>query len=189
VSSQQDYVAHLREQIAFLRSSAVAFDGGVEAEAKRMAVQLRVLLHDARRGRSVSLLTRLGVRDTLPWLDTAIVPDPSWQYDFALGLARLRSGKTGPQMSFHYAAPLGDLGPDRQHPPAAFVDWWHEAVLEDRAGHRFSRGNFVRMVADQDGGAHVDAELDAAYAALTRGHSMQISRARTASSRSTSRPA
>lgn len=38
----------------------------------------------------------------------------------------------------------------------------------------FSREDFVRYVADQDGGAHVDAELGESYEALTRRNSMQI---------------
>lgn len=160
----------------FLRTSAAGFDGGVEAEAKRLAVQIRVLVHDAsgnRKGRSVSLLTQIGVRDRLPWLDTAIVPDPTW-VDFGLGLCRLAGEGKGPDLRFFYAPPLGDLGPDRLHPPASFVDWWTQPVLADRMGHTFSRANFIDRVANQDGGAHVDAKLDESYEALTRGNSMRI---------------
>jgi hypothetical protein len=160
----------------FLRTSAAGFDGGVEAEAKRLAVQIRVLVHDAsgnRKGRSVSLLTQIGVRDRLPWLDTAIVPDPTW-VDFGLGLCRLAGEGKGSDLRFFYAPPLGDLGPDRLHAPASFVDWWTQPILADRMGHTFSRANFIDRVANQDGGAHVDARLDESYEALTRGNSMRI---------------
>lgn len=149
----------------------------MEAEAKRLAVQVRVLLYDApggRKNRSVSLLTQLGIRDHIPWLDTAIAPDPSWTHDFSCGLCRLHGEGKGPDMKMSYAAPLDDVGPDRQHPPAAFIDWWTEPVLADRLGHEFSREDFVRYLADQDGGAHVDAELEESYKALTRLNSMQI---------------
>jgi hypothetical protein len=173
----QDLSQHLAEQISFLRASAAAFDDGVEAEAKRLAVQIRVLVYDAqgsRRNRSVSLLTQLGVRDHLPWIDTAIAPDPSWEHDFSCGLCRLEGVGKGPSMVMRYAAPLDDLGPDRRHPPAAFVDWWTEPVLADREGHSFSRGDFIDRVANQDGGAHIDSSLERSYEALTRGNSMRI---------------
>lgn len=173
----QDFSQHLEEQISFLRASAAAFDAGIEAEAKRLALQIRILVYDApgkRKTRSISLLTQLGAKETLPWLDTAIAPDPTLEFDFSCGLCRLQGEGKGPSMKMSYAAPLDDLGPDRQHPPAAFVDWWTEPVLADRLGHVFSRQDFVRFVADQDGGAHVDAELGESYEALTRHNSMQI---------------
>jgi hypothetical protein len=172
----QDYRAHLDEQLAFLRASAASFDDGFEAEAKRLATQIRILVHDApggRRNRSVSLLSHLGMRDRLPWLDTAILPDPSW-VDFSCGLCRLSGDGEGPSLVMRYAAPLADLGPDRRHPPAAFLDWWNEPVLADRLGHDFSRADFISRVANQDGGTHVDAELEESYRALTRENSMQI---------------
>lgn len=174
--TDQDYRAHLDEQLAFLRASAAAFDDGFEAEAKRLATQIRILVYDAaggRRNRSVSLLSHLGVRDRLPWLDTAILPDPSW-VDFSCGLCRLSGEGEGPTLVMRYAAPLANLGPDRRHPPAAFVDWWNEPVLSDRLGHSFSRADFISRVANQDGGTHVDAELEESYRALTRENSMQI---------------
>jgi hypothetical protein len=63
---------------------------------------------------------------------------------------------------------LDQLSPDRQHPPAAFIDWWEAPLVTDDQGNRFSRRNFVLLMADQDGGGHVDAELDAGYAELAR---------------------
>lgn len=111
----QDLSRHLKEQLEFLRASSAAFDSGMEAEAKRLAVQIRLLAYDARGGRknrSVSLLTQLGVRENLPWLDTAIAPDPDLEFDFSCGLCRLRGEGKGPSMRMSYAAPLDDLGPD-----------------------------------------------------------------------------
>jgi hypothetical protein len=41
-----DVQVHLNEQLGFLERSVAAFDQGYEDEAKRLAVTLRVLLHD-----------------------------------------------------------------------------------------------------------------------------------------------
>jgi hypothetical protein len=65
----QDFREHLIEQLGFLASSAAEYDAGTESEAKRLATTIRVLVHDTSRSRSV--LTHLGVRDRLPWTDTA----------------------------------------------------------------------------------------------------------------------
>ena len=43
----------LHEQLAFLESSAAAFDAGMDGEAKRLAVALRVLLHDTKNSHSL----------------------------------------------------------------------------------------------------------------------------------------
>src|SRR5712692_2760968 len=41
ISSEDELEQHLRDQIAFIRASAKAFDSGHEAEAKRLAVAIR----------------------------------------------------------------------------------------------------------------------------------------------------
>lgn len=54
---------HFAEQIYFLKASADAFDKGFEGESKRLAVALRVLLHDT--PKSKSLLGQLELKDHL----------------------------------------------------------------------------------------------------------------------------
>jgi hypothetical protein len=62
--------------------------------------------------------------------------------------------------------------PERVGPPVAFDAWWLPKVPQDAEGNPFSRKNFVRALANPDGGAHVDPELNAAYAALTKNNSL-----------------
>lgn len=51
------------EQIQFLEASAMAFDQGFEGEAKRLAVTVRVLLHDT--DRSHALLGQINKKPAL----------------------------------------------------------------------------------------------------------------------------
>ncbi len=60
----------LQEHLAFLQASAAAFDTGFEAEAKRMAVTLRVLLHDT--AQSHSLMGQMKRKERSQWVDTAV---------------------------------------------------------------------------------------------------------------------
>jgi hypothetical protein len=58
--TREDLVAHLREQYGFLAVSCELFDQGNEAEAKRIAVAIRTLVHDT--PASHSLLEQLGYK-------------------------------------------------------------------------------------------------------------------------------
>jgi len=58
-----------------MKASATAFDSGFEAEAKRLAVSLRVLLHDTNSSRA--LLDQLGVKNKLRFTETS---EPMDQY-------------------------------------------------------------------------------------------------------------
>jgi len=66
--SQSEFEAHFEDQLAFLEASSASFDNGFEAEAKRLAVALRVLFHETRN--SKSLLKMLGKLDG-QFFDTA----------------------------------------------------------------------------------------------------------------------
>ena len=55
--SQEALQDHLTEQIGFLLRSAESYDNGFTDEAKRLAVTIRVLVHDT--GKSTSLLKQL----------------------------------------------------------------------------------------------------------------------------------
>lgn len=155
-------VAEFREQlvveIRHLRRSATYFDGGDESEAQRLAVTIRKLVHD-HGGNSVSLLTHLGMKSNLRFIDTAPRLDPSWPPGTIMlhaGLVTMRA-TFGSGEGTRFVAPLDDLSPDRVHPPVEFDRWWTTTVVTDQQGNPFSRRAFVLGVANQDGGAHIDA--------------------------------
>ena len=66
---------HLREGVHFLRVSAAAFDQGFEAEAKRLATTIRVLVHDTKNQKS--LLHQLNLKHKLRMHNTARPFDPT----------------------------------------------------------------------------------------------------------------
>lgn len=156
----------LREQLAFLRDSAAAYDAGVEREGKRLAVGLRTLLHDT--DQQTSLLTQLGVLDLLKFADTAIAISPG-NLVTSLDFVMVEWGPEGTR----YRAPLSDLSPVRLNPPKPFTPWWTDMVtkLTDRSEH--SRKDWVLGIADREGGAHVDPRRDPLYEAVTRGDGMR----------------
>ncbi len=63
--TDQDLRNHLCEQLRFLRASAASFDEGVEGEAKRLAATIRLLVHDAKKSKSKSLLHQLNLKHAI----------------------------------------------------------------------------------------------------------------------------
>ncbi|MGV1047526.1 MAG: YecA family protein [Solirubrobacterales bacterium] len=169
----QDFKEQFGQQIGFIETSASACDGGNEPEAKRLAVNLRVLLHDTKN--STSLLEHMAVKDLLPFRNTAGDPPPPgalMMFDGGLCSIRASIGEGGGKSRF---APILDTDPERNSQPwQCFEDRWRAPILRDQEGNSFSRYDFVHAVANKDGGAHVDAKLGAAYEALTRGNSMRL---------------
>jgi hypothetical protein len=167
----REFHEQLAIQRRHLRRSAWDYDHGDESEALRLAVVVRVLVHDTRN--SVSLLTHLGVKDRLRFVDTSLKRPPNMPRRAIMlhaGLVTLRMGPRG----VRFVPPLSNLAPERQSPSVDFEPWWSTPVVRDQRGHAFARSDFILNVANKDGGAHIDAILGPAYAALTRSNSLGV---------------
>jgi hypothetical protein len=155
-----DLLAQLKTQIEFLTRSAQSFDAGEKNEAVRMAVGIRVIVHDTKE--SKSLLRQLGKKDIL-FYDTAH-PFDSKNLMPHLGLIQMRLG--GPGTGFR--AGLDDIPPERLGKKIQFNTWWDRIVLSDHLKNRFTRKDLVLTLANQEGGAHVDPHLEEKYVKLSR---------------------
>jgi hypothetical protein len=158
-------VAKLRTQMGFLERSAQAFDDGIEDEALRLAGSLRTLLHHT--PASTGLLAQLGEQQRLRFLDTA-APIISDNVLGTPGLVRF-TGEEGKGATFE--APLGALPPDRSNKLKPFAAWWNDPVAKNSTESRFARRDYVLKTARKEY-AHVDPELDADWARLTRGNAL-----------------
>ncbi len=148
----------LFRQIANMRRSMTAFDGGALEEAERLAASIYVIFHDG--GRQKSLLSQLGLKTGLKVLDSSIPEDPDPHvvnggppllglYISEDGLARYR------------ASGIHDWNRETWIP---FSKWWSGEVYSNAAGLTLSRMNLIFYLRSQDGGAHVDETLrDEAY--------------------------
>jgi hypothetical protein len=155
------------DQIQFMISSSKSFDKGFKGEGKRLAVCLRVLLHDTSKSRS--LLGLLKKKDML-FYDTAFEFNPSNVLS-TNGLTVMRIKKTAYGEDFDYIpVNLGEL--KKEYTKTNFADWWSKIVIADKHRVKFSRRNLVLNVSNQDGGAHIDPDLDKEYAELTRFNSL-----------------
>jgi len=156
---------HLREQISFMLRSANLYDEGYREEAKRLALHLRILLHDT--SKSHSLLGLLDIKNQTQFYDTSSDYDPENLLSHA-GLVSLKVSEKGAI----YAPRLGESPSGKIFRKVPFDYWWSEVVIVDKSRSSFSRSDIVLSVAHKDGGAHIDPKLEEFYADLTRKNSM-----------------
>lgn len=163
--SKAELLAHLRDSMGFLEASSASFDSGFVGEAKRLATTARVLVHDT--DKSKSLLSLLKFKTDMGYLNTshAFNPKNLISYHGLVGL-RMENG------SSKYWAPLGEGAPSRSGKYVLFPDWWNQEVIVDSRKAKFTRRHLVLALANKDGGAHVDPNLDENYAQLTRSNSV-----------------
>lgn len=154
----------LVEQLQLLRHSCQAFDNGLEAVGKHISLTLRVLLHDHRQSRA--LLDQLGFRSGR-YLTSAPPLNPRNRLT-ECNLIAMQVSSTGARYLPLIATGGGPMPLQR----IPFVNWWNDPVLKDNKGRTFCRRELVLHVADTDGGAHVDPELDEAYMAISRENSL-----------------
>lgn len=159
-----DLERELQEQVELLEHACKSFDSGMEAIGKHIALSLRVLLHH--RGQSQALLEQLGLRGD-HFYDSAGPLNPR-NLLAECNLVLMRLGPAGAEYLPRVAAGEPPFPPKL----VPFADWWNEPVLKDGKGRLLSRRDLVSNIADTDGGAHVDPELDEAYMELSRSNSL-----------------
>jgi len=158
--SDDELKVHLAEQIGFLNASAAAFDAGNTGEAKRMALTIRVLLHETKR--SKSLLRQLNHKPA--FVSTASPFDPRNLVSH-MGLLAIQLGDAGVRY-----IPRGEHTPHKRE--VSFDEWWNEIVFKTQGHDAVSRKDLILTAANQDGGGHVDPELDEVYARLVKENSL-----------------
>ncbi len=161
-----DLETHLIEQIRFLQKSIREYDAGDTTEFRRIASTLRVIFHNSRT--SHSLFSQLKLDNlTLPSYAEKI-DERNLLCSFPLAITCISGNST-------YHIPI--LDQIRSKPTQmALGDWKAELVYKDPGDPRLAtptkleltRWDFVLIVANQDGGSHVDPELDDRYARIVR---------------------
>jgi hypothetical protein len=129
-----------------------------------MATNIRILVYD-KGDSSRSLLKQLG-RKHINFYDTSRGIDhqnliPAIQHSLAVMRLEMSGSAT-------YRPYLDDLLPPGNGRFVRFEDWWNAPVMLDSERNVWTRKDIVLIVANKDGGAHVDSKLPEKYWKLTR---------------------
>jgi hypothetical protein len=143
-----DFSENLKTQLSFIARSCELYDQGYKEEALRIAVSLRVMFHDTTR--SISLLKHLQRKESIHLIST-FVSQKSMNDEYG-------------NVHWHTLIPVmltsqGVQAPINSWPTRSILvldDWWQEQIwLEGPIA--LSRKDIILSAANQDGGAHVDA--------------------------------
>lgn len=148
--TKEELCEHLNEQREWLAQSMQAYDSGTEHEAKRLASTIRTLVHDT--NNSHSLLGQLGVKEHLRYWSVLPNFGPAMP-SFAMGIRMEMANQDGRMVSRY--RPVLD-------PPAQrleFAKWWDAEPIIVKDGTIVTRRKAVLVLANKDGGSHIDPEL------------------------------
>jgi hypothetical protein len=149
------------EQLEFLKLSCTSFDNGFVGEIKRLAVSVRVLVHDTKN--STSLLTLTNKKGVV-FLDTAHPYNDANQLSHS-SLVEFHMRSSGVEVRAHLDSVL-------QTSLLPFEAWWNGVVLVDSSKNEFSRRDITLYLANKDGGAHVDHQIDEVFDNLRNKNSL-----------------
>lgn len=155
--SQKRFKQKLSEQLRSIETSCAAYDRGLEHEANRLAVSLRVLFHDTKS--SISLMTHLGAKGVT--LLSSGVGYNDWKdyVKIVLDLSSPTPIRCSPKLGNKFVQ-------------VSFHDWWREQIVHRFKSRDYHRFNLVLSASNQDGGAHVDEKVDQFYENLASGMSV-----------------
>lgn len=156
--SNQELLDQLNEQLEFLRKSCESFDEGNHSEAKRIAIAIRVILHDG--NNSVSILKQLGIKDSIEFLDSIPKINPNNLLPSSDFLKiRVDSG------SISYSPILNNSPFFDVKRRFKFGIWNSEPIYKNNS-LLWSRADFILKLANKEGGAHFDPKPDANYKSI-----------------------
>ena len=172
--SHTTLLAALDDYALALASAGERFDQGRYIEAQVLAVHVRKLVHEGDTSRA--LLTEIGLRDVLTWVDTGGVPNPKTASSAAcLTLMKVRSGlqrggEYVPKLALSPPAPIRTRSGEHidRGSRIPFEHWWTNPVIKDADGAEFSRQHLVLALADDID----DPEARSARAALAASASL-----------------
>jgi hypothetical protein len=153
-----ELVDKLRAQIGFLRRSAGLYDQGIEEEAVRLATTIRVLVHRSDGGESLlAQLSLLNVQlpDSSGYDPRNVAPGGAF---LTVIIQRGVGAHFEPWLGTHPTQLIG----------RRVEEWWASPAVRLNTGAILDRSKLVLMIADKEGGAHVDPTLAPEYGAVVR---------------------
>lgn len=187
-----DLRERLHEQVGLLQLACSAYDDGKRDAAKFMAVTLRLLLHQTHV--SHALLDQLGLRQIrfsewnyAGYRNRLNAPPGDWSVEFGGLVGEGPNSKSAKLImpttsscrlavafnsgdSAEYVAPLSTLGREIRK---RFPQWWNDEVVRDMKERKLCRKDIVLEIANTDGGAHVDPQLEERYLEFSRKNSLK----------------
>lgn len=158
----EELKAALDNQRAALTDSCKAFDEGKKWEALRIAVAIYTIVHDGGK-RNKSILTQLGLKDTIQFLASGIFIDgKNLLRDAPMVAMQIRGEGTvdnplPPTAEYIAHCTAGYPSTDRMMP---FLQWWERDLIFRDRSFSLTRKKLTFNLRSVEGGAHYDAMVE-----------------------------
>lgn len=171
--TNQEIFQSVIEQINFLNNDCNSYDNGDNYYGKRISLALRILLYDSKF--SHSLLRQIKdefVYNYPDFIDISTtkgsLPNPETTNFVRTSLCSYLLNHSIESEEILIPEPIR-IKNGRKYPFRSFKTWWEKnyVVLIDDKNY-LTRKDVVTLLADQDGGAHVDPNFDQRLAAIKR---------------------
>lgn len=150
--ARPELIGKVREQQSLLRVLGGSFDCGNPVIGFSLATTIRVLVHDT--ATSHALLGQLGELASMSFLDTSLPINPKNLLPHG-GLVLMRM-TTGSGTEWLPRKDVPESAPGAEPREASFTSWWNTDLMKDSGGVLWSRRRMVMMIANKEGGAHLD---------------------------------
>ena len=161
---QAELREELRSQLLLMHLACKHYDSGIEAAAKHIALSLRVLLYHHKQSKALleqlRLLQHRYFNSSMPLNPRNLLPECN------MVILRMSDAEG------RYIPAVAAGGSPFPGAWVPFYDWWNQRIVKDKDGNFFTRMDLVLHVADTDGGAHVDPELEESYMNFSRNNSL-----------------
>ncbi len=162
----EDYKELISQQKLLLENSLNNYDGGCRSEYLRIAVIIRVLVHDT--ASSISLLNQANLKDQIRYYSTHNRELMNYDIISSLCTANVSGNLLSKETNVVTLVPRlyeADLY-------ARFIDfdtWWNETVIFSGQSSLDNRKNLILGASNKLGGAHIDREPSIILINLTKG--------------------
>lgn len=149
--TQEDLQRDFRETFSRLVRAGEAFDQGHEYEAATIASIIYVMLHDNGK-KTPSLLTQLGRKNGMKFLDTAYPLDPKNMAPH-MPLVQMQIGG-----SDRFYIPVKENS--SYSATTSYLSWWNKTVLRGMNRHELTRKQLIYFFRHTRGGGHVGSRFE-----------------------------
>jgi hypothetical protein len=159
--TRNELIGHLRNQLLKLEKFNEIYDSGIHSIAQEIAVKLRIIFHHSENNNSKSLLRQLKL-DHIKFVDTG---DKFNSHNLLAHWGLLILRMTSSIEKNEFIPRFNDLG----FQYVGFQNWWeNKKILRGMNQKAFTRKTLIQSLANKDGGAHVDSEIDLEYYELSK---------------------
>ena len=171
--TKEELLSEAYTQIKFLKNACAYYDADDLDYAKQIALTLRVLLYESKHSLSVlQQLERQFVFDRPDFIDLSTVggdlPNKEQTNFVRASLCKYQFIHQPDSPQVLPPMPLS-IEKNRRYPTRAFQTWWNRlSVILIEQRYTLTRMKTVTLIADTDGGAHVDPKMLESLALIKR---------------------